>query len=141
MFCWWLVEGAKDSMDNTIAGDRICLKDGTHNENVYVDERLTILSENCSTNCIVNATNSNDPVFNVTANYVTISGFTVQNATGTTVAGIRLEEVSYCNMSGNAAANNNYGIYHSNASSNNITCNWVHGNTQRRFHLAGGSHR
>jgi len=143
---WWRDGGIynasdtaiQDSMDNAIAGDRICLKDGTHNENVYVDKRLSLLSENGSTNCIVNATNSNHPVFNVAANYVNISGFTVQNATGTTAAGIRLEEVSYCNISGNAAANNNYGIYLSNAD-NNITCNWVHGNTQRGFHLTGGS--
>ncbi|KAF5428612.1 copper-binding protein (NosD) [Candidatus Methanophagaceae archaeon] len=72
-------------------------------------------------------------------NYVNISGLTVQNATGTTVAGIRLEEVSNCNISGNAAVNFNYCIYLSNALNNNITCNWVHGNTQRGFHLAGGS--
>jgi pectin methylesterase-like acyl-CoA thioesterase len=62
--------------------DTIIVRDGTYTENVDVNKRLTIRSENGSANCIVNAPDQNDHVFNVTADWVNISGFTVRDATG-----------------------------------------------------------
>jgi len=135
---WWRDGGLfnasstplQHAIDNATAGDIICVKDGNYTENVKVTiAHLTIQSENGSANCIVNASNSNDHVFRVTANYVNISGFTVENATGGGLAGIHLDVVEQCNISDNNATNNNAlkntwdGIHLSSSSDNNTLLN------------------
>jgi len=97
------------------AGDTIIVGDGMYNENVDVDKRLTIRSENGSASTIVKAADLNDHVFEVTADYVNISGFRVEKAK----AGIYLgSDANHCNISNNFAYLNYYGIYV--RSSNNI---------------------
>ena len=102
------------AVDNAIAGDTIIVRDGTYTENVDVNKRLTIRSENGSANCIVQAAITAFPGFEVTADYV--SGFTVKDATGDVEesgfggTGIALNSVSYCNVSDNIAVNNTAGI-------------------------------
>ena len=129
---WWYNNSAfnasavpiQDAVNNATAGETICVKDGTYNENVNVATRLTIRSENGSSVTTVNASNPNDHVFEVTVNYVNISGFTVENATGNSKAGIRLTGASYCNISYNAAIANWHGIYlYNSCGHNNITNN------------------
>ena len=95
------------------AGDTIIVRDGTYTENVDVDKRLTIRSENGSALTIVNASNSGDHVFEVTADYVNITGFTVKNATGqeNKKAGIYLDKVEYCSILNNNLTDNNNAIY------------------------------
>jgi hypothetical protein len=57
----------QQAVDNATAGDTIIVRDGTYNENVDVNvAHITIRSENGSENCIVQAANSNDHVFDVT---------------------------------------------------------------------------
>jgi hypothetical protein len=81
---WWRDGGAfhptdtpiQSAIDNAISGETICVKDGTYTENVDVDTQLTIRSENGAASTTVHAL-TGDPVFDVTADYVTISGFTV----------------------------------------------------------------
>ncbi|NAS88752.1 hypothetical protein C4E24_03300, partial [ANME-1 cluster archaeon AG-394-G21] len=102
----------QDAIENAAAGETICVKDGTYNENVDVNKSLTIRSENGAASTTVQASNSNDPVFEVTADYVNISGFTVTGATGTSTAGIYLgSSIDHCNISDNNAYNNSYGIF------------------------------
>ena len=73
----------QDAVNNASAGCcNIAVKDGIYRENVKIDKLLAIQSENGSANCIINAANPNDHVFEVTADYVNISGFTVKGATG-----------------------------------------------------------
>ena len=137
---WWRAGGAfnasnspiQHAIDNASAGDTICVKDGTYNENVDVNKRLTIRSEDGSANCIVNASNPNDPVFEVTEDYVNISGFMVQNATGAT-AGIYLDNVEHCNISNNNVSNNYYGIYLWDSSNNNLIYNNYFNNTNNAY--------
>ena len=125
---------------NAAEGDTICVKDGTYTENVDVNKRLTIWSENGSASTIVNASSSSDHVFDITADYVNVGGFTVEKATGNGKAGIHLGSgVNNCNISNNSASNNNVGIYLNNADNNNVSCNWVHNNNQRGFYLYDGS--
>jgi hypothetical protein len=84
-------EGVNDAND----GDTINVGDGTYVENVDVNKHLTIRSENGSASTIVQATNSDDHVFEVTVDYVNISGFTVKGAThqaGIYLADSRLRE-------------------------------------------------
>ena len=140
---WWRDGGAfnpsntpiQHAIDNATAGDTICVMDGTYNENVNVNKRLTIRSENGTANCIVNALNPDDHVFEVTADYVNISGFTVENATGSFGAGIYLKNVNHCNISDNNASNNYNGIRLYSSSNNNITGNNAYNNTYNGISL------
>ena len=119
-------------------GDTIIVRDGTYNENVDVNKRLTIQSENGTANCIVSASNSNDHVFYVTANWTNITGFTVKNVTGYNKAGIYLNAASYCNISGNNINNiTNYGsgIYLNYSNYNTLTSNIASNNTGYGIYL------
>jgi parallel beta-helix repeat protein len=67
----------------------------------------------------VNASKSNDHVFDVTANNVHVSGFRARGATEWPKAGILLgTSVEHCNISDNNVSNNNYGIYLYSSSNN-----------------------
>ena len=114
----------QDAVDSAADGDTVLVHDGTYNENVNVNKRLTIRSENGYANCIVNASNSNDHVFDVTADYVNISGFAVNGATEWPKAGIHLGRADHCNISGNTASSNDWqGIHLDSSSNNNISGN------------------
>ena len=68
-----------------------------YTENLNVDkENLTIRSENGAAVTIVETSNSNDHVFEVTASGIIITGFTVRNATGSMKARIFLLEGDNC---------------------------------------------
>ena len=146
---WWRDGGAlnasntpiQHAIDNATAGETICVKDGTYNENVNVGKQLTVRSENGTANCIVNASNPNDHVFEVTVDYVNISGLTVQNATGGSKAGIYLgNNVDHCNISDNHALNNYYGIkLESSSSDNTLTSNTANENHINGIYLRESS--
>ena len=112
------------AVDNASAGDTIIVKDGTYHENVNVNKpHLTIRSENGANTTIVRAANSDDHVFEVTADYVNISGFTVKGAIGWESAGIFIT-ANYCNISYNNILNNSGSIYLKHSSNNAIVnCN------------------
>ncbi|MDY6966326.1 MAG: NosD domain-containing protein [Halobacteriota archaeon] len=99
------------AVDNATEGDTIVVRDGTYTENVDVNiEHLTIRSENGATSCIVQASDPEDHVFDVSEDYVNISGFTVTGATGWNNAGIYLNKADNCNIFDNSASNNYDGI-------------------------------
>ncbi|RZN14934.1 MAG: hypothetical protein EF812_04060 [Methanosarcinales archaeon] len=109
-------------------------------ENIVVSKPyLTIRSENGSANCIVNALNSNDHVFDVQQNYVNISGFTVENATGNQEAGIYLNSTQHCNISSNDVTNNDDGIYLHSSSNNTLTNNPANSNNNFGIYLHSSS--
>lgn len=94
-----------------VAYDTIIVRDGTYYENVVVTKRLTIRSENGTSNCIVNASDSNNHVFRIDcAHYVNVSGFTIENATDKDYsvvsgkAGIYLYGSDHCNISYNPSS-------------------------------------
>jgi parallel beta-helix repeat protein len=110
--------------------DTIIVRDGTYTENVDVNvDNLTVRSENGSANCFVNALSNTDQAFEVTVDYVNISGFTVQGAIGSWKAGIYLTNVDHCTISENTVSNNYNGISLWYSSSNNtLTGNTVSNN-------------
>ena len=145
---WWHEGGnfnasstpIQDALDTAIEEDTIIVKDGTYDENVVVGvANLTIQSENGPASCIVSASTSVEPVFNVTASYVNITGFTIQNATGTDSAGIYLNGTGYCNITGNNVTNNYYGIYLHSSSNNTLTNNSAYNNTQAGIYLSSSN--
>ena len=113
------------AVDNANAGETICVKDGTYNENVDVDvAHLTIQSQNGSDSTTVQAESADDHIFNVTKDYVNISGFTATGATNGGNAGIYLNSsVSNCNISDNNASHNVFGIYLPFSCNNNTLAN------------------
>lgn len=109
------------AVDNACAGDTIIVRDGTYIENVDVNNKdLTIRSENGSAKTIVQAENPDDHIFEVTADYVNISGFTLTGANG-----IRLEGTSNNTISNNIFLNN--GIVLHNSKNNLILNNEISG--------------
>ncbi|KAF5417194.1 MAG: Cell surface glycoprotein [Candidatus Methanophagaceae archaeon] len=133
---WWRAGGTfnasetpiEAAVDTATEGDTICVKDGTYTENVNVAKQLTIRSENGSDSTIVAAASNTTHVFNVATDYVNISGFTVKGADYRECAGISLNNAEYCNISGNEASENNWGISLFSSCSNTITNNYANHN-------------
>ena len=132
---WYVEEGEsiQAAVDAAKDGDTIIVRDGIYVENVNVNKRLTIKSENGSENCIVEAEYFSDHVFEVKTNYVNISGFTVKGATSCpNKAGIYLA-ADHCIISNNNCSNNLYGINlwiftnNNTISNNNCSLNYRNG--------------
>jgi parallel beta-helix repeat protein len=124
------IQAALDDADNN---NTIEVADGIYPENVDVNkDHLTIRSENGADSTIVQAARSNDYVFDVRANYVNITGFTVTGATvwenEEPASGIYLQEANYCTIINNSALNDYFGIFLKHSNSCKITNNTVSGN-------------
>ncbi|MCD4766659.1 MAG: right-handed parallel beta-helix repeat-containing protein, partial [Methanosarcinales archaeon] len=128
---WWRDNGSfnasttpmQAAADNANAGETICVAAGSYTENVNIaTPHLTLAGEGAG---VVNVTanSSSDHVFNVTADYVNISGFNVTGATGSDKAGIYLNGTDHCNISESAASDNYYGICLLSSSNNTLANN------------------
>ena len=109
------------AIDSATDGDTICVWNGSYSENVNVPKRLTLRGEGADV-VTLTAADADADVFNVTEDYVNISGFTVTGATSWLKAGVYLNGADYCNISDTNASKNNHGIY-SNSSSYNLLVN------------------
>ena len=127
------------AVDNASAGDTIVVRDGVYVENIDINKSLTIMSENSSAKCIVRAANSNDHVFYVTADNVTISGFTVTGATSFYKAGIYLYNSNNSRIENVNTSNNCDGIFLYKSSNNIIANNIVSSNNWYGIHLDSSS--
>ena len=109
----------QQAVNNAMECDVITVRDGTYVENVNVNKRLTIRSENGSESTIVVADDSNEYIFSVTAEYTKIDGFSVNGATGWLKAGIYLN-ASHCHISDNTVSNCSNGIFLLSADNNTV---------------------
>jgi len=144
---WWYDGGAFNASGAPIsaavgaaaAGDLIFVWNGSYNENVVVYKRLTLEGEGADV-VTVNAADSGDHVFKVSADYVNISGFTMTGTTEWGAAGISLRRTNHCNVSDNTANSNDWcGIYMEFSKNNTLTNNTASNNSNYGIYLVGSS--
>ena len=128
----------QDAIYSATSGDTILVKDGNYIENVKVNKSVNLMSENGANNTIVIANNSNDHVFEVTADYVNLSGFSVIGTYSYT-AGLYLKNANHCNISYNNVSNNGLGIYLSSSSNNTLKHNTISNSTRFNLYVFGTS--
>ena len=122
----------QDAIDNAQDGDIIEVYSGTYVENVVVDKQLTLVGNNTELGSgddagkpIIDGNDSGD-VFYVSADWVNISGFTIQDSGNKNWpeydAGIDIRS-NYNNITNNIISNNLIGIYTWNSSNNYFSGN------------------
>jgi len=133
---WWRDGGAfnasetpiQSAVDGADPGDTIFVRNGSYTENVDVDRTLTLQGEGADV-VTVTAADSGDHVFEVSADWVNLSGFTLTGADGWPNAGVYLGDgVGHCNISNNTVLGNSRGINMYYSSNNVFTNNIVNSN-------------
>ena len=114
----------QDAIDNATDEGTIYVYNGTYYENIVIDKTIDLVGEDRNTT-IIDGGDSGDVVY-VTADWVNISGFTIQNSGSVYLqdAGIDVRS-HFSNFSGNIISNNRYGIYLNDSSSNTVTGNII----------------
>jgi len=124
------------AVDAAWEGDTLLVSPGTYTENVQVNKSVSIISSSGNPeDTIVRGASPDEHVFNVTADFVSISGFTVSGASGENsgvyiegnVVGVYLEGVSGCDLSGNVLSGNYFGAWLSESENCSISGNSVTG--------------
>jgi parallel beta-helix repeat protein len=116
----------QDAVNAANNSDTIIVYPGTYNENVDVNKSVIIISQSVNPDDTkVQAASSADYVFNVSRDNVTISGFNITNAAGTSKAGIFLDGVQHSIISDNKFSENYYNIFLNDSRNNELTGNIV----------------
>jgi len=127
---YWTIQEAVDAIE-TSNGHTIQVDAGTYIENVDVTKQLNITGAGADVTT-VEASDPNDHVFYVTANNVTITGFTMKDATVGGKAGVYLYYSDYSRIENVSVSNNYNGIYLSFSNNSILT-----GNTASNNNWAG----
>ncbi|MCC4767371.1 hypothetical protein FXW07_12255 [Methanosarcina sp. DH1] len=127
------IEGAdyisiQDAIKNATAGDTVLVFPGNYTENVYVDKELIISSLSGNPlDTVVKAANSEDDVFTIVSDNVTIRGFSITGAGidqyGDDKAGIYFEGTNNSVTMENNVYSNGYGIFLHDSYNNTLTDN------------------
>lgn len=155
----------QEAIDAASENDTIVVNNGIYFEHIEIKKSITLLGEDKYTT-IIDGNKSGDVIF-VSADDVTISGFTIKNggyqSGGQIGAGIDIRSnyntISECNISSNknyglylgdniknniitfnTFSNNKDGIYTQYAKTNNISSNTFTGNTDYGIYLSTSSH-
>jgi parallel beta-helix repeat protein len=128
----------QDTITEASDSDTIIVRDGTYTENIAVNKRLTIKSENGTVDCIIRAANPNEDVFVVTADHANISGFSIKGALND-CCGILIYNVNSCNLSNNVVSGNYQGIGLWASNENIIANNTAKENGNNGIYLMGSN--
>ncbi|AKB32472.1 Cell surface protein [Methanosarcina siciliae HI350] len=122
----------QEAIDNAQEGDTILVNPGIYKENVKVDKKISILANSSSEapgkRTYVLGTVSDEDVFYVNSNNVTIDGFFISGVSSggeEYEVGIYLEGVENCSLSNNALIMNDVGISLAGAKGNYLVNNLV----------------
>jgi len=108
---------------------------GTYYENVEINKTLTIIGENKNTT-VINGSGAGHVVY-ISADWVNISGFSIQNSE-TDYTGISVYS-NYTNVTNNIITNNSYGVYYTGSSNNTLLENTI-ANNNYGIYLYNSSH-
>jgi len=128
------------AIDGASPGDTIQVSPGEYHENVKVNKQLNIYSTDGPSVTTVVASDPKDHVFEFTADYVAIDGFTVTGTEFKDYAGIYLNQVWYCDISNNVATSNGVGISLFGSLRNNVANNNTSSNQDCGIRLHGSSY-
>lgn len=108
-------------------GDIIYARNGIYPENVVVNKTVSLIGEN-KFNTIIDGEGSGNVIF-ISADNVTVAGFTIQNSGSIlAVGGVCMDRSVGNEIIGNILRNNEYGVYLSYSSQNLIVNNTVSNN-------------
>ncbi|WP_342678473.1 NosD domain-containing protein [Methanofollis sp. UBA420] len=93
------------------AGDTVVVRDGTYTENVVVDRRIVLRSENGAATTVVATPDSKRAPVTVTAANVTVEGLTVKGGIIEGTAGIVVDHTDGCTLRGIRATENYNGVF------------------------------
>jgi len=122
----------QQAIDAATTGTIILVSNGTYPENLVIDKTVSIIGENKSAT-IIDA-NSLGTALLVTANSVSITGFTIENASS---YAILFNNSSFTEIYDNIIENSGYGLYFNNSIRNNVTNNLITGNSEDGIQLFG----
>ncbi len=124
------IQGAINDVDD---GDTIIVTNGIYTENVVVNKSIILRSENGAETTTVIASDSTDPVFDITADNVTIDGFNITGASGG--HGIKLSTSDNNTLENNIINNNDNGISVYTSNNNTLTDNIIKKNTNDGIYI------
>lgn len=117
----------QSAVNGAESGDSIYVYGGSYTENVNVDRTITMEGDGADVVSVTAAVMS-DHVFEVTAERVNISGFSVMGARSYPRAGIHIDHADHCNISKNNASENACGIYLGSSTNNTLANNIANSN-------------
>lgn len=118
----------QEAINESNSGDTIYIYEGTYIENIVINKSISLMGENKDTTIIDG--NSTGDVLHVTAESVTITGFTITNSgSDWGDAGIELHITQNCYIVNNIVTDNYYGIFfHYSSENNEISKNEISSN-------------
>ncbi len=120
-------ETIQQAINAASVGDIIYVRNGTYSERVVVNKTVSLFGED-KFNTIIDGGGSGN-VISITADNVTVTGFSIQNSGSIlTVGGVYIDHSVGNKITGNIIRNNEYGVYHSYSSENSIVNNTVFNN-------------
>jgi len=100
----------QEAINNAMDWDTVYVRSGVYYENVVVNKTVSLVGENRDTTIVEG--NRTGTVLKITQNNVSVTGLTIRGSGSTpnVDAGVCLENVGYCTISGNRVLENEFGI-------------------------------
>ena len=116
----------QEAIDNASAGQTIFVVNGTYNETLLINKKISLVGESRDNTTIDGSQLSN--VISITADNVAVKGFHVRNSSTTRGAAIRMDRASNNLIVENSISDSYEGIYLSSSNNNTILGNILTGN-------------